>query len=105
MHNAGAELVTKPAKAVIVSASKVAAGLDFTMWLCNGRVFSAGNPQFGQLGHNSDHEYNASDCEARAPRACAQSPESRALSSPRQAHRAQAAETTAPSMRAAHPQM
>lgn len=59
----GAELVTKPAKAVIVSASKVAAGLDFTMWLCNGRVFSAGNPQFGQLGHGSDHEYNASDCE------------------------------------------
>lgn len=56
-----AELVTKPAKAVIVSASKVAAGVDFTVWLCNGRVFSAGNPQFGQLGHGTDHEYNASD--------------------------------------------
>lgn len=51
----------KPAKSVIVSASKVAAGIDFTVWLCNGRVFSAGNPQFGQLGHGTDHEYNASD--------------------------------------------
>lgn len=62
--------MTKPAKAVIVSASKVAAGLDFTMWLCNGRVFSAGNPQYGQLGHGSDHEYNASDCEPPARAAC-----------------------------------
>lgn len=63
----GAELVMKASKAVIVSASKVACGLDFTMWLCNGRVFSAGNPQFGQLGHGSDHEYNASDCESPTP--------------------------------------
>ena len=63
-------MVTKPAKAVIVSASKVAAGMDFTLWLCNGRIFSAGNPQFGQLGHGTDHEYNASDCECRATPSC-----------------------------------
>ena len=32
------------------------------MWLCHGKVFSAGLPQYGQLGHNTDHEYNAKDC-------------------------------------------
>ena len=32
------------------------------MWLCDGKVFSAGLPQYGQLGHNTDHEYNAKDC-------------------------------------------
>ena len=45
-----------------MGASAVAAGMDFTVWLCNGRLWSAGNPQFGQLGHGTDHEYNASDC-------------------------------------------
>lgn len=36
------------------------------MWLCDGKVFSAGLPQYGQLGHNTDHEYNAKDCKLRS---------------------------------------
>lgn len=27
------------------------------------KVYTAGNPQYGQLGHNDDHMYNAKDCE------------------------------------------
>ena len=57
-----ADLVLSPAKAAVSGATAVAAGMDFTVWLCDGRVWSAGNPQFGQLGHGTDHEYNASDC-------------------------------------------
>ena len=38
--------------------SAVAAGAEFTIWLCDGALMSAGNPQYGQLGHGSDHEYN-----------------------------------------------
>lgn len=33
------------------------------MWLCEGQLYSAGYPQYGQLGHGTDHEYNAKDCE------------------------------------------
>ena len=57
-----ADLVLAPAKAAVSGATAVAAGMDFTVWLCGGRAWSAGNPQFGQLGHGTDHEYNASDC-------------------------------------------
>lgn len=32
------------------------------MWLCEGKLHSAGLPQYGQLGHGSDGEYNAKDC-------------------------------------------
>lgn len=42
---------------------QVACGMDFTVWMCNQRLWSAGNPQYGQLGHGTDHEYNARDCE------------------------------------------
>lgn len=41
----------------------MSAGMDFTMWLCSGRVWSAGFPQYGQLGDGSDHMFNASDSE------------------------------------------
>jgi len=39
----------------------VAAGAEFSLWLCGGHVYSAGMPQYGQLGHGTDHEYNARD--------------------------------------------
>ena len=68
-----ADLILSPAKAAVSGATAVAAGMDFTVWLCGGRVWSAGNPQFGQLGHGTDHEYNASDC---APSRLHQSAES-----------------------------
>ena len=38
------------------------------MWLTEeGRLLSAGLPQYGQLGHGTDNEYNAKDCERRPP--------------------------------------
>lgn len=52
-----------PVKALVVKASTVSCGTDFTVWLCSGTVFSAGSGQFGQLGDGSDHSYNAKDCE------------------------------------------
>ena len=46
---------------------QVACGNDFTLWLCKQRIWSAGNPQYGQLGHGTDHEYNAKDSAPPAP--------------------------------------
>ncbi len=50
-----------PVKSLISKASTVACGSEFTMWICEGKLFSAGCPQYGQLGHGSDHQYNAAD--------------------------------------------
>lgn len=59
-----AELLLEPKKAKqIESCTDIACGAEFTMWLCAGRLYSAGLPQYGQLGHGTDHEYNAKDCE------------------------------------------
>ena len=41
----------------------MACGAEFTVWLCKGQLWSAGYPQKGVLGHGTDHEYNAKDCE------------------------------------------
>ena len=58
-----AELLLEPKKTKeVADCTDVACGAEFTMWLCDGRVFSAGLPQYGQLGHGTDHEYNAKDC-------------------------------------------
>jgi hypothetical protein len=46
-------------QAVVSKCSKVGCGVDFTMWLCDGKVWSAGCPQYGQLGHGTDNSYNA----------------------------------------------
>ena len=36
-------------------------GVDFTIWIANGKAMGAGCPQYGQLGDGSDHAYNAKD--------------------------------------------
>jgi hypothetical protein len=59
-----AELLKSPVLAQVLNASQVGCGVDFTVWLCKGQLYSAGNPQYGQLGHGTDHEYNAKECEA-----------------------------------------
>lgn len=57
------ELLLSPAKALVEGCKGVACGAEFTMWLTKaGRLLSAGCPQHGQLGHGTDHEYNAKDC-------------------------------------------
>lgn len=66
-----AELIKAPTAADISDCTRVSCGVDFTVWLCKGQLFSAGNPQFGQLGHGTDHEYNAKDCEPYTPATCA----------------------------------
>ena len=59
----GTELLLAPAKALVEGCKGVACGAEFTMWLTKaGRLLSAGCPQHGQLGHGTDHEYNAKDC-------------------------------------------
>jgi Regulator of chromosome condensation (RCC1) repeat len=57
-----AELELSPVKALVEGCTAVSCGIDFTMWLCDGKVFSAGCPQYGQLGHGTDNEYNAKAC-------------------------------------------
>lgn len=57
-----AELMKSPVLAKVKDCSKVSCGIDFTIWLCKGQLYSAGNPQHGQLGHGTDHEYNAKEC-------------------------------------------
>ena len=46
----------------ISDCTAVACGAEFSMWLCKGKLWSAGGSQYGQLGHGTDHEYNAKDC-------------------------------------------
>ena len=50
-----------PVQAQVQYASQVSCGVDFTVWLCKGQLYSAGNPQYGQLGHGTDHEHNTKD--------------------------------------------
>jgi len=44
----------------IAKATSVSCGAEFTAWICgdDGSVYTAGLPQYGQLGHGTDHEYN-----------------------------------------------
>ena len=46
-------------QSLVSKCNKVACGADFTMWLCDGKLWSAGCPQYGQLGHGTDNSYNA----------------------------------------------
>ena len=57
----GEDIQLEPVKSIISKATAVSAGTEFTMWLCDGKLFSAGLPQYGQLGHGDDHQYNAAD--------------------------------------------
>jgi alpha-tubulin suppressor-like RCC1 family protein len=57
------DLQLAPVKCAVEAATDVACGADYTLWLVGdgGRVWSAGNPQYGQLGDGDDHMYNAKD--------------------------------------------
>lgn len=39
----------------------MAAGIDFSVWLADGKVYACGNPQHGVVGDGDDHSYNAKD--------------------------------------------
>ena len=50
-----------PVKALVANGASVSCGADFTAVLTrDGEVFTYGLPQYGQLGHGTDHEYNTS---------------------------------------------
>ncbi|KAK9917811.1 hypothetical protein WJX75_008519 [Coccomyxa subellipsoidea] len=69
------ELLLSPVKALVSGCTMVACGAEFTMWLCEGKLYSAGNPQYGQLGHGTDHEYNAKDSSVKIMYAAQPTPE------------------------------
>lgn len=56
------DLQLTPSKCLVEKCSAVAAGAEFSMWLCDGQLWAGGLPQYGQLGDGDDHEYNAKDC-------------------------------------------
>ena len=52
----------EPKQCLLISdCSKVSCGGEFTMWLCNGKLYAAGSPQSGMLGDGSDHSCNVKD--------------------------------------------
>lgn len=51
-----------PVKAIVPPCTAVLCGNDFTIWLCEGKLYASGSPQHGVLGDGSTHEYNAADC-------------------------------------------
>ena len=51
------DLQLTPAPVVgVEGCTAAAAGVDFSLWLAGGAVWSAGHPQHGVLGHGTDHE-------------------------------------------------
>ena len=49
-----------PVQCSVSACVAVACGAEFSMWICgdDGKLLSAGLPQYGQLGHGTDGEYN-----------------------------------------------
>lgn len=59
------ELIKEPVTAKISDCTAVTCGVEFTMWLCDGKLYAAGLPQYGQLGDGTDHEYNAKEASVK----------------------------------------
>ncbi|KAG0456429.1 hypothetical protein HPP92_024217 [Vanilla planifolia] len=58
------EIEAFPVASLVAQATKVACGADFTVWLSSAdgsSILTAGLPQYGQLGHGTDNEYNTKD--------------------------------------------
>ncbi|XP_044962058.1 protein RCC2-like [Hordeum vulgare subsp. vulgare] len=54
--------VVSPVPCLVTEATNAVCGADFTVWLSTvegSSILTAGLPQYGQLGHGSDNEYNA----------------------------------------------
>lgn len=53
-----------PVRCLVSEVKNVACGADFTVWLSSvegASILTAGLPQYGQLGHGTDNEYNTKD--------------------------------------------
>ncbi|KAK9047126.1 hypothetical protein V6N11_052981 [Hibiscus sabdariffa] len=58
------EVESSPVRCLVSQVTNVACGAEFTVWLSSAEgssILTAGHPQYGQLGHGTDNEYNAKD--------------------------------------------
>ncbi|KAI5656144.1 hypothetical protein M9H77_24937 [Catharanthus roseus] len=58
------EVELSPVRSLVSEAVKTACGAEFTVWLTKtegASILTAGLPQYGQLGHGTDNEYNSKD--------------------------------------------
>lgn len=62
------EIESSPVRCQVSDVKGVACGGEFTVWLSSGQgssILTAGLPQYGQLGHGTDNEYNSKDGSVR----------------------------------------
>jgi alpha-tubulin suppressor-like RCC1 family protein len=62
------EFELSPVRCQVTEVKMVACGADFTVWLTSvegSTLVTAGLPQYGQLGHGTDNEYNTKDSSVR----------------------------------------
>ncbi|KAJ7966837.1 Regulator of chromosome condensation (RCC1) family protein [Quillaja saponaria] len=62
------EVESTPVRCLVSEVKNTACGGDFTVWLSTvegASILTAGLPQYGQLGHGTDNEYNSKDSSVR----------------------------------------
>ncbi|KAJ1401348.1 Regulator of chromosome condensation, RCC1 [Sesbania bispinosa] len=62
------EIESSPVRCLVSDVKYTACGGDFTVWLSSvegASILTAGLPQYGQLGHGTDNEYNSKDGSVR----------------------------------------
>ncbi|XP_044476173.1 protein RCC2-like isoform X2 [Mangifera indica] len=62
------EIEASPVRCLVSEVKSTACGADFTVWLTpveGASIWTAGLPQYGQLGHGTDNEYNMKDSSVR----------------------------------------
>ncbi|XP_059633876.1 uncharacterized protein LOC132276462 [Cornus florida] len=62
------EVESSPVRCLVSDVKNIACGADFTAWLTSvegASILTAGLPQYGQLGHGTDNEYNTKDSSVR----------------------------------------
>ncbi|WCJ35135.1 Regulator of chromosome condensation (RCC1) family protein [Euphorbia peplus] len=66
--SAKTEIESYPVRCQVSDVKNVACGAEFTVWLSSAEgasIQTAGLPQYGQLGHGTDNEYNTKDSSVR----------------------------------------
>ncbi|KAL6844125.1 hypothetical protein ACP4OV_025798 [Aristida adscensionis] len=64
LRNERNEIEPSPVPCLVPEATSAVCGADFTVWLSpveGSSILSAGLPQYGQLGHGTDNEYNSKE--------------------------------------------
>ncbi|KAI8016404.1 Protein RCC2 [Camellia lanceoleosa] len=62
------EIESSPVRCLVSEIKNAVCGADFTVWLSSvegASILTAGLPQYGQLGHGTDNEYNTKDSSVR----------------------------------------